>query len=214
MAVILLAVNAPSLIGLFDGRATSITIDTFVYGILLGIGVSGIFFWMFYGPGRRLFHALCAANPDLRVVPVYSSDELIRGMEDLNGARLTSSDLPSGAYLVFVDAGRQFELWRSHRGRPERVIRLPWAAIDSIEIGTISHLVIADRALVLNVKSGERIVRIPVAPLACRAARLTPVKDEVFNDFLTHLQSRVIRSRLDAEPRVPDSIGKPGNATT
>jgi hypothetical protein len=122
--------------------------------------------------------------------------------------------LPSGAYLVFVDAGRQFELWRSHCGRPERVIRLPWSAIDSIEIGTISHLVIADRALVLNVKSGERIVRIPMAPLACRAVRLTPVKDDVFNDFLTHLQSRIARSQLDAEPRVPDSIGKPGNATT
>ena len=213
VAAALLAVGALNLIRLLNGRAASATTETIVYGIVLGLALAGAFFWMFYRPGRKLYCAMVEANRNLQVLPVYSSDDLISGMKELNGSRLASSGLPSGAYLVFVDAGRQFELWRSHRGRPERVIRLPWATVQSIDIGTISHLVIVDRALVLTVKSGERSVRIPVSPQECHAVRLTPVKAEVFNKLLTQLQSRVATNQLGADPRRPNSTVKPSSET-
>ena len=211
---IVLAIMAPNLIGLLNGPAGSVTIDLIVYGAIFGLVLAAVFLWMVFAPGRRLYRALLDANPDLMVVPIHSAKDLVSGLEELNGARLASSELSFGAFLVFVDAGRQFELWRSHRGRPERVIRLPWASIDSIEIGMTTHLTMNDRALFLNVKSGERIVRIPISPQACHAVITTPVKDEAFTDFLTHLESRVARSRVGAEPRVADSGGKSGSETT
>lgn len=209
MAAVLLVTSGPIFYGVLNGGATSAA--TIVSGLVFGIALAGALFWTFYRPGRKIYRAMAQANPDLSVVPVYSSNELISGLEELNGSRLVSSDLPTGAYLVFVDAGRQFELWRSRRGGPERVIRLPWAAVESIEIDTISHLVITDRALVLNVKSGERIVRLPISPQDRHAVRLSPVKDKAFNEFLNHLRSRVAQSQLGADAHRPEVTATPGS---
>ncbi|TFC07986.1 hypothetical protein [Cryobacterium mannosilyticum] len=209
MAAVLLVTSGPTFYGVLNGGATFAA--TIVYSLVFGIALAVAFSWMFYRPGRKLYRAMSQANPDMPVVPVYSSDELISGLKELNGSRLVSSDLPTGAYLVFVDAGRQFELWRSRRGGPERVVRLPWAAVESIEIDTISHLVITDRALVLNVKSGERTVRIPISPQERHAVRLSPVKDNAFNEFLTDLRSRVTQSQLAANVHRTESTVTPGS---
>jgi len=208
MAALLFAVFAPSVSQLLDGRAATGKFESVLFGTGLGIVLAITSLWMFYRPGRQLYRAMVEANRNLLVVPIYSSDDLVSGLAELNGSRLASSGLPSSAYLVFVDAGRQFEIWKWHRRRPERVIRLSWAAVQSIDIGTISHLVIIDRALVLNVESGEGTVRIPIAPQECRAVRLRPVKDDVFNNILTGLQSRVAANRLETDPRHPNTTAK------
>ena len=204
MTVILLATFFPIVLGLLDGTAAPGTIEVVISGSALGIALSIMAQWIFYRPGRQLYRAMVRANRKLQVVPIYSSDALIDALKELNGSHLVSSALPSGAYMLFVDAGRQFEIWRWNRSRPERVIRLSWAAVQSIDVGAISHLVIVDRALVLSIKSGDTTVRIPICPQECRAVRLTPVKDAVFNTMLSGLQSRVATNHLDADSRLPN----------
>jgi hypothetical protein len=204
VAAVLLATFLPSILALLDGTAAPGTIETVIYGSALGLALSVIAQWIFYRPGRQLYRVMTKANQKLQVVPIYSSDNLIDALKELNGSQLVSSALPTGAYMLFVDAGRQFEIWRWNRSRPERVIRLSWSAVRSIDIGTISHLVIVDRALIMSVKSDDTTVQIPISPQECRAVRLTPVKDAVFNTMLSGLQSRVAINRLDADPRLPN----------
>lgn len=213
VAAVVLVVSAPNILEQLDGGPSPATTETTVCGIVLGLALLAAFLWMFYRPGQQLHRAMVKANPNLLVVPVYSSDDFIRAIEQLNGSRLTSSNLPAGAFLVFVDAGRQFELWKSHHRKVERVIRLPWVAVDSIEIDVVSHPTTVDRAFVLNVKTSERNVRIPISPQECRAVRLAPVKDRAFHQLLAQFKSRVATHQRDADSRLPHSTAQPSSET-
>jgi len=115
VAALLLAVIAPSVSQLLDGREATGKFESVLYGTGLGIVLAITCLWMFYRAGRQLYRAMVEANRNLLVVPIYSSDDLVSGLAELNGSRLASSGLPSSAYLVFVDAGRQFEIWKRHR---------------------------------------------------------------------------------------------------
>ncbi|MEC5148821.1 hypothetical protein [Cryobacterium sp. GrIS_2_6] len=135
------------------------------------------------------------ANPDLTVVPFYSSDDFITSIKELTGIALASSALPSGAFLVLVDAGKKFELWRWHRHGPERVVRLAWSDVTSVDVGQITHLVITDRAVILTLKVGASTLPIPISPQARRPVRLRPLNDEGFTTVLAHCQERMRAAR-------------------
>ncbi|MDH6238172.1 hypothetical protein [Cryobacterium sp. CG_9.6] len=136
------------------------------------------------------------ANPDLTVVLFYSSDDFITSVKELTGIALASSALPSGAFLVFVDGGKNFELWRWHRHGPERVVRLAWSDVRSVDVGQFTHLVMTDRAVILTLKVGASTVPIPISPQARGRLRLRPLNDEGFTTVLAHCQKQMRAAQM------------------
>jgi hypothetical protein len=181
-------------------------------GLVLGMILGWVFLWTCYRPGRMLYRVMAAANEGHEVVPFYSSDLFVSGLKELTGVTIASSASPSGAFLVFVDTGRNFELWRWHRSGPDRVARVTWSAVSGIDIATIPHFASTDRAIVLKMRVDGRDVTLPMSPQVCRSLRLRPVVDDEFEMLFARWQKRVTTSRRDAIARETDGGVRPSEA--
>lgn len=198
LAAVLLVIAGPTLIPLAFGAQGSVTLPVFFEiagGLTAGIALGWLFLWVCYRPGRRLFRVMTEANPGLQVVPFYSSAPFISGVKELTGTTLASSESPSGAFLMLVETGRNFELWRWYRGGARRVGRFAWSTITAADVGTVSHFVTTDRAIVLTMQIEGRAIEVPISPQACHSVRLKPVDDDAFAGLVGRWQQRVVTSR-------------------
>ena len=132
--------------GGFDGGEL---LGSLVRGSSFGIALSATIIALYARPVRRLFRTMTTTNPSLYVVPIRSSTALSEQVAALGGATLGSRSF-DGTFVVFVDAGSRFELWRWNQSQPQQVLRVPWSSVSSVEIGTVTHLESVERAILLS----------------------------------------------------------------
>jgi hypothetical protein len=198
-----LLLSAPAISRLIQGatlqEAGGTALNT-LGGLGSGLLLAAVFMWIFYRPGRKLLDAMVKANPGLIVIPIYSSQDLIAGLEAFSAVRVSSSNVPSGAFLAFVDVGRRFEIWHWNRGGPERVARVPWSHVGSIAVGTVNQTVTVERAIVIGLRLNERPVSLPISPQKRHLVRMRPLGDAEFDQVLNRIRVRVTENQPRTTP--------------
>lgn len=137
---------------------------------------------------KNLSRLLTDRNPGFRFVPVRSS----RGLRD-EVSLIVGKERPHRAILdanfVFVDVGSRFELWTMGRGGPERLLRLPWTAVEMVEYGTVSHLEEDERAVILAGQVQGRPFNLGLPPQNIRGWFTRPADDAAFLSFASQLEA-------------------------
>jgi len=152
----------------------------------------GLYFWYLYRPARMLARALRKSGYE--PVLTSSSPELVTAVESLKGIRLASRWSRSGGFLVFVDIGPKFELWRWRHGRVECVVRIPWSCATSWEFGSVTFAYRSDRAILLWLRVNGRDFALPICPQTSGLIATGAARDAQFAAALNVIESRVLPS--------------------
>lgn len=162
-----------------------------------------VFLWFAYLPSRLLISAVVRTGADDPLV-VRSSRSLTAAVKELNGVVVGLSSMPATTFLVFVDLGTEFELWRWHHHRPQCVLRMRWAQVDSIEVDVVDRGLRTERGIVLGHLRNGHLVRLPLLPHRRGAVRMRPARgaalEAVERRFRSRLQDTSVGSDLGAEP--------------
>jgi len=162
-----------------------------------------VFLWFAYLPSRLLISAIVRAGAFDPLV-VRSSRSLTAAVKELNGVAVGSSLLPATTFLVFVDLGTTFELWRWHHNRPQCVLRMRWAQVDSIEVDVIDRGLRTERGIVLGHLRNGHPVRLPLLPQRRGVVWMRPARGAAFEAVESRFRSRLAGTSvgldLGAEP--------------
>lgn len=150
--------------------------------------VFGPYFFLRLRAIKNLSRLLAERNPGLRFVPVRSSRELRDEVSLITGKERSHRAILDANH-VFVDAGSRFELWSMGRGGPERLLRLPWTVVETVEYGTVSHLEEDERAVILAGQVRGRAFKLGLPPQNIQGWFPRPAGDAAFLSFASQLET-------------------------
>ncbi|MEB0286874.1 hypothetical protein QN345_16170 [Cryobacterium sp. 10I1] len=168
--------------------------------IVVGVPVFVLVIGIPFGAAQRhLYSILHNANPSLSFVIIRLSPALASEIKDISGISI-GYPTPMNASLAFVDAGSRFELWRLRRGGPERVLRIPWSNVSSVEIATVTHRESIERAVEVKGSLDGRAFQIGLPPQRRGDWLFRPQGDKDFDAFFHSVRTSRNLSRDAGHP--------------